>query len=114
MFNSLATNTGKTRSIQIGTTNKNKLNNCYVAPTTEYNMYLLPTNDTEIDGSKTYYIHNMDTNEYTIATPDFSSGTMYFEWVTSNEIKYEIVDSTVEGAMLALSWVSTVKGWTVS
>lgn len=114
-FNSLATNTGRTRTLSLGSTLRNRLANCYVVPTGEYSTYTLATNDTTMVAGKTYYTWDEDTYEFNEFTgSEFEDGEVYFEVVTSNNIKYVIGESTDTGAMLALDWLTNVKGWTVT
>ena len=115
LFNSLATNTGGySRTIQIGSTLQGYLANCYVKDSGDYYTAIMPTQDTSIQSGKTYYTYDNNTDTYTQVTPDFSSGTFYYELRTATWNKYVICESTDTGAMLALDFARNIKGYTIS
>lgn len=116
LFNSLATNTtGYTLGIRVGTSTINALSNVYVKPTTDHEVYTLPTNDIVFDSSKTYYTYDDTIEDFVQFTGnDFVPGELYYEDVTSVETKYVLCESTDAGAVLMLDWLTNTKGWTIS
>ena len=120
LFNSLAinpTNETKTytRKIQLGTTLQGYLAECYVKDSGQLYTAILPTSDTEVDSTKTYYTYNNASDTYTqFSGATFDAGTQYYELKTATWNRYDICDSTDDGAVLALSWLTDTKGWTVS
>ncbi len=113
-LNALATNPGgKTRTFGIGSTLYNKLNNIYVKPTNEYEVYRMATGDLTRQAGKTYYIYNSDTDSFSEYTDELVGGNCYCEDITCPWTKYVICNSSDEGAILLTSWASTVKGWTI-
>lgn len=115
LFNSVATNiNGYSRTIMIGATLQGYLANCYVKDSGNYYTTIMPTSDTSIQSGKTYYTYDQNTNIYTQVTPDFSTDTFYYELVTASWNKYVICESSDTGAMLALDYVTNIKGYTIT
>ena len=115
LFNSLAINPSLTRTLQLGSTLQGYLSNCYVKDSSTLYDAILPTRDTTIDTSKTYYTYNAKTGLYIQFTGStFETGTFYYELKTASWNRYDICESTDEGAMLALDFVRNIKKWTVS
>lgn len=120
LFNSLAINptnetTTYTRKIQLGTTLQGYLAECYVKDSGQLYTAILPTSDTEVDSTKTYYIYNNASDTYTqFSGATFDAGTQYYELKTATWNRYDICNSADDGAVLALSWLTDTKGWTVS
>ena len=120
LFNSLAinpTNETKTytRKIQLGTTLQGYLAECYVKDSGQLYTAILPTSDTEVDSTKTYYTYDNASDTYTqFSGATFDAGTQYYELKTATWNRYDICNSTDDGAVLALSWLTDTKGWTVS
>ena len=115
LFNSLAVNTnGYSRTIQLGNTLQGYLSNVYVKDSGQLYTIILPTSDTEVDTTKTYYTYNEQTGEYTQVVPDFTSNTFYYELKTATWNRYDICESTEAGAMLALDFARNIKGYTIS
>ena len=117
LFNSVCPNTvsGNTRTIQIGTTLQGYLADCYVKDSGSVYTAILPTSDTTVDTSKTYYTYNEVTGEYIQFTgTTFEQDVFYYELKTATWNRYDICESTDEGAMLTLDFMRNIKNWTVS
>lgn len=120
LFNSLAINpTNETttykRAIQLGATLQGYLAECYVKDSGQLYTAILPTSDTEVDSTKTYYTYNNASDTYTqFSGTTFDAGTQYYELKTATWNRYDICDSTDDVAVLALSWLTDTKGWTIS
>ena len=123
LFNSVCPNTvsGKTRKLQLGSTLQGYLSECYVKDSGELYTAILPTSDTTVDSTKTYYTYDEVTGEYTQFTgTEFVADTFYYELKTATWNRFYICESTDTGAKLALTWFTGSdiangdKGWTVA
>lgn len=115
LFNSIAINVNNySRTITLGTSLQDILSNCYVKDTGNLYTAILPTIDTVVDSNKTYYVYDAKNNQYVETIPDFSSDKFYYELRTATWNKYVICESTDTGAMLALNFVTNIKGYTIA
>ena len=117
LFNSVAPNNveGHTRTLQLGSTLQRYLANQYVKDSGQLYTAILPTQDTTVQSGKTYYTYNDISGEYTEFTGStFESGTFYYELKTATWNTYVKCESTDEGSMLALDYMTNIKKWTVT
>lgn len=120
LFNSIAINpttetTTYTRTLKLGSTLQGYLKDVYVKDSGELYTIILPTSDTEVDNTKIYYTRDDITGEYTQFTDTtFDADTYYYELKTATWNRYDICESTDDGAVLALTWVNETKGWTIT
>ena len=80
----------------------------------ESNISYSFTTDTTFQSGKTYYTYDRETNTYTQTTPDFSTDTLYYEGVTASWKDYEICQNSDTGAMLIMTWLTTILGYTIT